>query len=263
MGWQGFILHFELTVIRYEKVVILRQALGALDPRPSDEALMEGGKLYSHLVKFNRVYSYFDPRFDAVIDENGCIPDFKAGIIFNAKMESDPSPVPLFLKLFRRRPMAKECIICSSARYEIDYTDVKTWNVECEPYKGAWMWDILAFPTSEIQHCNHDFDVCKVCTAQHLRSTLESGGPNACERLSCPQCDRRLAYHEVLKLADSDTVARFDSTPSSFDTNSIYKITHMTDTRDSYCKNSWRKIPTIANAFEPAAQTASCMKSRP
>ncbi|KAN0074321.1 hypothetical protein V8E54_008258 [Elaphomyces granulatus] len=200
----------EKLVRMYEKVVILRQALGALDPRPSDEALMEGGKLYSHLVKFNRVYNYFDPIFDAIIDENGCIPDFKPGVIFNAKMESDPSPVPLFLKLFRRRPVAKECIICSAARYEIDYTDVKTWNVECEPYKGAWMWDILVFPTNEIQHCDHDFDVCKVCTAQHLRSTLESGGPNACERLSCPQCDRRFIFHEVLKLADSDTVARYE-----------------------------------------------------
>ena len=174
---------------------------------------MKGGDLYRHLVESNRVYSYFDPRFDAAIDENGYIPDFKAGIIFNARMESDPSPVPLFLKLFRRQPTAKECTICNATRYEIDYADEGTWKTECEPYKGAWMWDILAFPTREIQHCDHDFDVCKVCTAHHLRSILESSGPDACERLSCPQCDRHLTYHEVLKLADADSVARFDSIP--------------------------------------------------
>jgi hypothetical protein len=73
------------------------------------------------------------------------------------------------------------------------------------------MWDILVFPTNEIQHCDHDFDVCRSCTAKYIHSTLNNGGADACQSISCPQCERQLSYQEILQLADAETVARYDS----------------------------------------------------
>jgi len=81
----------------------------------------------------------------------------------------------------------------------------------CAPSsRGAWMLNILVFPTSEIQQCDHDFEVCRACTAEYLRGSLVSGGASACKNLSCPQCNRKLDYQEVHKLADAETFAKYE-----------------------------------------------------
>lgn len=155
------------------------------------------------------MYDLFDSRFDpALVDETGCIPDFKPGTIFNAVMDDGPSPVPLFLKFFCRQSKPKTCIICSKNMFEIDYGDVSSWKAACGSFRGSWMWNLLVFPTSEIQQCDHDFDVCRVCTAEHIRSSLISGGPSACDNLSCPQCSKKLCYEEIHQLADAETFAK-------------------------------------------------------
>ena len=155
------------------------------------------------------MHSFFDPRYDpALVDENGCMPEFTPGPIFPAKLDASPASVPLFLKFFRRQSTPKDCMVCSASLFEIDYTNVETWKAECEAFKGPWIWNIFVFPTSEVLQCHHDFDICKRCTAQHIRSTLASGGPAACELLSCPQCNRQLSHSEIQQLADAETFAK-------------------------------------------------------
>ena len=156
------------------------------------------------------MYSLFDPRFDPpLVDETGCIPEFKSGTMFNCVTDNEPSPIPLFLKFLRRRSRPKTCMVCSKSMFDIDYGDVETWKTSCVGFEGSWMWNVLVFPTSEIQQCDHDFEVCRACTAEHLRGSLISGGPSACGNLSCPQCNRKLCYQEIHKLADTETVAKY------------------------------------------------------
>lgn len=186
-----------------------RQALEALEPKPDNEALVKAAKLTKRLVEANRMYSLFDSRFDpAMVDETGCIPEFNTGTIFNAVLENAPSPVPLFPRFIRRQSRPKSCMVCSKTMFEIDYGDVRTWKAACQGFEGSWMWNILVFPTSEIQKCDHEFEVCRSCTAEHLRGSLTSGGPSACDSLSCPQCSRVLSYQEIHQLADTETVAK-------------------------------------------------------
>lgn len=156
------------------------------------------------------MYNLFDPRFDApLVDETGCIPEFNPGAMFSCVLDNEPSPIPLFLKFLRRRSKPKTCMVCSKNMFDIDYGDVESWKISCSGFEGSWMWNVLVFPTSEIQHCEHDFEVCRTCTAEHLRGSLISGGPSACENLSCPQCNRKLSYQEIHKLADAETVAKY------------------------------------------------------
>ena len=153
------------------------------------------------------MYSIFDARFDpTAIDESGCLPEFNAGTILRISLDDSSSKIPLFVKFFRRQPIAKECVICAKSKYEIDYENTQIWKTVCEDFKGPWMWDILVYPTREIQDCDHDFDVCRTCTTEHISSMLKSDGPAACEKLSCPQCNRKLSHQEVTHLADAKTV---------------------------------------------------------
>lgn len=155
------------------------------------------------------MYSPFDPRFDSAFpDETGCIPEFNPGTIYLAFMDEDPSPVPLFSKFFRRLTKPKECMVCSKNMFEIDYGSVESWKEVCKGFAGPWMWKLLLFPTSENQKCDHDFEVCRTCTAEHIRNTLVSGGPSACGNLTCPQCNRNLEHQEIKQLADAETAAK-------------------------------------------------------
>jgi len=206
------------TIFRYVKALTLRQALEALDPRPNDVTLSRAAELYLHLVKAKRMYSCFDPRFDsAVANDDGCIPEFNPGAIYMANMETGPSSVPLFLRFFRRRSTPKSCIVCGKDKFDIDYTDEEAWKAECKAFKGSWMWDILVFPSREIQYCDQhsDFDVCRSCTTDYSESTLTNGGLAACENVRCPQCNRRLSYDEVRQLADAGTFTKYDPKPRS------------------------------------------------
>lgn len=194
--------------LSYIKANAFRKALDTLEPKPNDEALRKAAKLTNNLVLANRMYSLFDAKFDsAIVDETGYIPDFNPGTILLANIDNGPL-VPLFLKFIRRETRPKSCIICSKSMFEIDYGDVDSWKSACSGFEGLWMWNILLFPTSEIQQCDHDFDACRACTKEHLRGALISGGSSACDTLSCPQCNRKLSYQEVLRLADTETIAK-------------------------------------------------------
>ncbi|KAK0120554.1 hypothetical protein ONS96_010757 [Cadophora gregata f. sp. sojae] len=195
----------------YIKAMAFRQALQGLDPKPVDDMLGKAAVLTKQLVEANRMYSLFDTRFDAaMVDETGCIPEFNTGTIYNAALDNVSSSVPIFLRFIRRQTSPKSCMVCSKTMFEIDYGDVQTWKAACEGYGGSWMWNILVFPTSETQKCAHDFEVCRSCTAEHLRGALTSGGPSACDSLSCPQCSRVLTYQEIHQLADTETVAKYE-----------------------------------------------------
>ncbi|KAF4633144.1 hypothetical protein G7Y89_g4978 [Cudoniella acicularis] len=197
--------------ISYVKAEAFRRALQSLDLKPSDNALQEAAELTQHLVRTNVMYSPFDPRFDiALVDETGCIPEFTPGTIYNAILDDSLTPIPLFMKFFRREKKPRECMACSKAMFEIDYGSVDEWLNICEGFRGSWMWNILVFPTSAIQSCDHEFEICRACTSEHIRNTLVSGGPSACANLTCPQCSRKLAHHEVHELADAETVAKYE-----------------------------------------------------
>jgi hypothetical protein len=43
---------------------------------------------------------------------------------------------------------------------------------------------------------------------------LEREGPGGCERLSCPQCNRRLSHQEITRLTDTKTVEKYSTQPS-------------------------------------------------
>lgn len=197
---------------RYVKALAFRQALKALETTPDEETLNKASRMTQSLVAANLMYSPFDTRFDSTIaDETGCIPDFQTGTIFHASLDNSTSLVPLFHKFFRRQARPKECMACSKSMFEIDYGSVEAWNTACKDFKGSWMWSLLLFPTSEIQQCDHEFEVCRACTAEHIRNTLVSGGPSACGNLTCPQCNRKLTHQEILRLADTETVAKYYS----------------------------------------------------
>lgn len=204
-----------LTAIsRYEKALVFREALQSMTEVPSEEALTLAADLHKHLISSDRMYSFFDPRFEpTAVDETGCLPDFDPGPIMRADIDNVAFKVPLFIKFFRRQNTAKTCILCIKAKFDIDYENLDTWKAVCEKFKGRWMWEILAYPTIEIQECDHDFDVCRTCTAEHISSMLESEGPGACEKLSCPQCHRNLSHQEILRLTDIKTFEKY--TPSS------------------------------------------------
>ncbi|KAF8853175.1 hypothetical protein BDZ45DRAFT_729656 [Acephala macrosclerotiorum] len=198
-------------VKNYCKAMAFRQVLESFDSTPSVDALKKAAELAQHLINSNRMYSPFDPRFEpTLVDENGCIPDFNPGAVCKVTMENFQSQVPLFLKFFRRQTRSRECLGCSKAMFEIEYGDVETWKTTCESFQGSWMWNILVFPTTEIQKCDHEFQFCRVCTAEHIRGSLISRGPSACGNLSCPQCARKLNYQEILQLADAETVNRYE-----------------------------------------------------
>ncbi|KAH6679152.1 hypothetical protein B0J14DRAFT_292216 [Halenospora varia] len=195
----------------YVKACAFRDILKSLDPRPSGDALEISAEVTKCLIDAGVMYSPFDNRFDvALVDETGCIPDFNPGTIYNAIMDRKPSPIPLFMKFFKRQQTSKECMACSKSMFEIDYGGVDAWKATCDDFQGSWQWNILIFPTKESQNCDHDFDICRACTAEHIRNTLVSCGPSACENLKCPQCNRKLTHQEILKLADTDTVAKYE-----------------------------------------------------
>ena len=199
-----------LTFSRYVKALAFREALGALDPRPGHDELKKAAELHQNLQESGQMYSLFDPRFDPpLVDETGCIPEFKPGTIFSCAMDNQQSAIPLFLKFLRRRSRSKTCMVCTKTMFDIDYGSVESWKTSCVGFEGSWMWNVLVFPTSELQQCNHEFEVCKVCTAQHLHGSLISGGPSACGNLSCPQCSRKLSHQEIHKLADPETITKY------------------------------------------------------
>jgi hypothetical protein len=150
------------------------------------------------------MYSFFDRRFDSTMaDETGCIPEFKAGNILLGQVDRSQGDltIPLFMKFFRRQAAPKECILCTGLRYEIDYGGEESWVEICEDFHGPWMWNIMLYPNKMTLDCDHEFDTCKVCIAQHISTQLENNG---CERITCPHCNRQLGHHEIKYFASRE-----------------------------------------------------------
>lgn len=210
----AIVCSFSNQTLRYTKALVYREALKSMEIVPNEEALTKAAQMTRVLFAAGHIYCPFDARFDAKEpDEMGCLPDFKAGTVCLAVVDSSPSPVPFFPKLLVRQSTPKECITCSKKIFEVAYSNIDRWKWACAhlcgDITGPWMWKVLAFPTRETQKCDHVFDVCRTCTAEHIRNTLESRGSTACDRLTCPQCNRKLEYEETIELADSETVAKY------------------------------------------------------
>lgn len=207
---------------RYNKAISFRKALQALNPQPTEEALGIAKALSQHLISSGRMYNLFAPAFDSLFtptfdslfdpdysDESGCILEFDPSSIYLATLDESPTTVPIFKPFLCQQQIGRECMACTDSFFEFDIGDVETWKRTCAEFKGTWMWDILVFPTSAIQQCEgHEFEICRACTAEHIKGRLESGGPTVCENLTCPICRRVLSYNEVCTLADSETRAK-------------------------------------------------------
>jgi hypothetical protein len=51
-------------------------------------------------------------------------------------------------------------------------------------------------------------DTCKTCYRKQIATQLDEHGNQACDRLSCPQCDRKLSHAELQHLASEEDFAR-------------------------------------------------------
>jgi hypothetical protein len=182
-----------------------------LDPPLTETVAEHAQSLHAHLIDNGLMHSFMDPIFDPTMtDEDGCLAEFDPGAAFDAVMDRKPYQAPLFAKFLRRQTTAKTCTSCLTPKYEIDYGGVENFKQICgDVFGGRWMWDILVYPVKEIQNCDHEFDVCKSCTAKHLASVLSRLGLAGCNKLACPQCGRLLSQREIRRLADPETLQKY------------------------------------------------------
>jgi hypothetical protein len=180
--------------------------LQKLSPRPSAEQLVIAANLHKQLIAKNRMYDFFDSRFDnSIPDENGRMPEFNPGNLLLADIDQEDQKFPIFTRFFRRTATPRDCSICTESRYELNFDTVDEWVQSCESFHGPWMWNVLLFPTKFSLECHHEMDACKGCLAKHLSTQLEEYGVNGCDRLSCISCNRRLTHREVKLHANSET----------------------------------------------------------
>jgi hypothetical protein len=119
----------------------------------------------------------------------------------------DGLKVPLWTRCLKRRETPKECNICADCFFELDIPSHEDWHRACEGFEGSWMWKVQAFP--HLQLCDHPFGSCKKCIARHLATQLEQYGRSGCDRMTCPDCNRKLEDDEIRLLADKDTVNKY------------------------------------------------------
>ena len=172
---------------------------------PNDRELDTAADLHAHLIRRGRMHNFFDILVHPRGRHYGVIPKFDPGSITVGSMDHDNLKIPIFSGLFQRQQDPRECIVCTEEKYEIDYGTLDQWAEDCVGYAGLWMWSILEYPTSAIQSCDHDFDVCRSCTAKHIAVSLENGD---IDRITCPQCNRVLSYDEIRNLAEAETFER-------------------------------------------------------
>jgi len=189
-------LAYEAHCPSFKKARKYRQALRDLDPRPDSKALNVAAKLHAHLIKKRYMSNFFDITIGRPISEFEKVPEFNPGPIILSKINN--LTIPIFSGLFERQHIPKECIVCAEEKCEIDYGTLEQWEQDCAGYTGPWMWSMLEYPNSAIQSCDHDFDVCRACTARHISTSLESGDAN---QVTCVQCNRVLNYEEIRNLS--------------------------------------------------------------
>ena len=198
-----FPLAYEAHCPSFKKACKYRQALQDLDPRPDSKALDVAAQLHAHLIKKGYMSNFFDVTIGRPISEFEKVPEFNPGPIVLSKIND--LTIPIFSGLFERQHIPKECMVCIEEKCEMDYGTLEQWERDCAGYTGPWMWSMLEYPNSAIQSCDHDFDVCRACTARHISTSLESGDVN---QVTCAQCNRVLNYEEVRNLTEPETFER-------------------------------------------------------
>jgi IBR domain, a half RING-finger domain len=198
-----FPLAYEAHCPSFKKACKYRQALQDLNPRPDSKALDVAAQLHAHLIKKGYMSNFFDVTIGRPISEFEKVPEFSPGPIVLSKIND--LTIPIFSGLFERQHIPKECIVCIEEKCEMDYGTLEQWERDCAGYTGPWMWSMLEYPNSAIQSCDHDFDVCRACTARHISTSLESGDVN---QVTCAQCNRVLNYEEIRNLTGPETFER-------------------------------------------------------
>lgn len=200
------VIRNQLTNIpRFERALILRQALANLNPRPTPESLAEAAKLHNQLVAFGRMRDLFadDPH-----DEDGPIPTFEAGEIVFGGIDRGELVIPIFAKCFQRSTTGQECIICTESYLEIDWGPADEWILASEGFEGPWPSKMMHFPTRDMQACEHPLNVCKKCFEKYLEERLTQNARNPEGCFTCPECRRALEPSEVKHLASVETLAK-------------------------------------------------------
>ena len=196
-------LIYETHYPSFKKARKYRQALRDLDPRPGPKALGVAAELHARLIKTGYMSNFFDITIGRPISEFEKVPEFSPGPIILSKINN--LTIPIFSGLFERQHIPKECVVCVEEKYEMDYGTLEQWEQDCAGYTGPWMWSMLEYPNSAIQSCDHDFNVCRACTARHISTSLESGDV---DRVTCVECNRVLNYEEIRNLAEPETFER-------------------------------------------------------
>jgi len=192
----------KLTFQRYRQVLEYRHALQELKPRPEPRDLVVAQRILGYFLEIGLMHNFI--QLDTTTETLNVA---QCTVVTPEYGWLRPSPdqtyqVPIFLNFFRRQRIPKECIVCAEDKFEIDYGSWLQWKLACGKFRGPWMWTVLEYPISEHQRCAHSLDVCRLCIAKHIAISLENGN---FERITCPQCDRGLAYDEIRNLCPEET----------------------------------------------------------
>ncbi len=187
---------------------ILRSGLAKLNPSPA--ALKKAGEVHNQLIAGGKMCSFFDASLaSATPDETGRLPPFVPGAIWTFKVDHEGGSleIPFFMRLFKRAPAVRQCVVCAEALYDIDYSSAAEWIKTCDGIEGEWMWKVLLFPAKLGLGCKHEIDTCKECIVTHLATQLSLFGRSRCDDISCLSigCHRKLTYEEIRLYADDET----------------------------------------------------------
>jgi hypothetical protein len=119
--------------------------------------------------------------------------------------------IPLLMRFFNMAKEVVECAVCCESYLDIDLGTHENWERTYLPdFDNNWTSGLLKFPSPAIiTGCNHKFDICKPCVAQHIVTQLEVHGRPGCERIGCPtlDCGRTYDFNDVQLLASRETFA--------------------------------------------------------
>ncbi|KAF1994798.1 hypothetical protein P154DRAFT_624461 [Amniculicola lignicola CBS 123094] len=191
----------------YRQVLQYRHALQKLKPQPEPRDLAVAQRLLNRFLDVGLMHNFV--QLDTTT-ETLKIAQYMTVIHEHERLRASPDltyQVPIFLNLFKRQNIPKECIVCAEDKFEIDYDSWLQWNQAWGEFRSPWMWTVLEYPVSEHQRCTHPLDVCRLCIAKHIAISLGNGN---FERITCPQCDRGLAYDEIKNLCPEETFKMYD-----------------------------------------------------
>jgi hypothetical protein len=209
---------------RHERVAVFRNALKALENRPTPASLEIAANLHARLISQDVMKSFFDPSLQSSHpDENGRLPPLDAGSIRMFWVDNPSGTgtadndgvhsIPIFMRLLRRNTSTtgRWCNGCCEHWFEIDCGSAPEWAEVCRQFGGDWMWRILVFPQMLAAACGHDLDHCSDCLANHMKAKLEEMGRNAADNLPCPteDCNRTLSYGEIKLYADKEAFEKW------------------------------------------------------